>query len=109
MTDACNYADDTTFHACDLDLKLLLLDWSIMRPLPWDGLNQTIWNWININDIFLFSKPKYETFANVGEVKIRGSKQQKRLGILIDRNFNIDEHILPRCKKQVKSSVQSLG
>ena len=24
MTDVCNYADDTTFHACDLDLKSLI-------------------------------------------------------------------------------------
>ena len=22
MTDVCTYADDTTFHACDLDLKI---------------------------------------------------------------------------------------
>ena len=34
MTDVCNYAYDTTFNACDLDLKsLILLDWSMMRPL----------------------------------------------------------------------------
>ena len=24
MTDVCNYADDTTYHACDLDLKSLI-------------------------------------------------------------------------------------
>ena len=24
MTDVCNYADDTTFHACDLDIKSLI-------------------------------------------------------------------------------------
>ena len=33
MTDECNYVDDTTFHACDLDLKSLLLGWSMMWPL----------------------------------------------------------------------------
>ena len=33
MTDVCNYADDTNFHACDLDIKVLLLGWSMMRPL----------------------------------------------------------------------------
>ena len=25
MTDVCNYVDDTTFHACDLNLKSLIL------------------------------------------------------------------------------------
>ena len=24
VTDVCNYADDTTFHACDLDIKSLI-------------------------------------------------------------------------------------
>ena len=24
MADVCNHADDTTFHACDLDLKYLI-------------------------------------------------------------------------------------
>ena len=31
MTDVCNYAEDTSFHACDLHLKSL--GWSMMRPL----------------------------------------------------------------------------
>ena len=39
MTDVCNYADDTTFHACDLDLKSLI---TRLQPLLYNGLNRTI-------------------------------------------------------------------
>ena len=33
MTDVCNYADDKTFLLATWVLKVLLLDWSMMRPL----------------------------------------------------------------------------
>ena len=48
-------------------------------------------------------------FANVGETKIRKSKQQKLLGILIDRDLKFDEYILSQCKKAGKGSLHSLG
>ena len=40
-------------------------------------------------------------FVNVGETKIRKSKQ-KLLGILIDRDLKFDEYILSQCKKAGK-------
>ena len=52
---------------------------------------------------FLFSGHKYETlFVNVGEAKIWDSKQQKLLGILIDRDLKFDEYLLLQCKKAGK-------
>ena len=52
---------------------------------------------------FLFSGHKYETlFVNVGETKIWESKQQKLLGILIDRDLKFDEYVLLQCKKAGK-------
>ena len=33
MTEVCNYADDKTFLLATWVLKVLLLDWSMMRPL----------------------------------------------------------------------------
>ena len=41
-------------------------------------------------------------FVNVGETKIWESKQQKLLGILIDRDLKFDEYILSQCKKAGK-------
>ena len=30
MTDVCNYADDTTFHACDLDRRSIINNFAII-------------------------------------------------------------------------------
>ena len=52
---------------------------------------------------FLFSGHKYETlFVNVGETKIWESKQQKLLGVLIDRDLKFDEYALSQCNKAGK-------
>ena len=62
MTDVCNYADDTTFHACDLDLK------SLITRLEHDAALAIEWwfesNYMKLNQDkchFLFSGHKYET------------------------------------------------
>ena len=71
MTDMCNYADNTTFHACDLDLK------SLITRLEHDAALAKEWfesNYMKLNRDkchFLFSRHKYETlFVNVEETKI---------------------------------------
>ena len=70
MTDVCNYADDTTFHACDLDLE------SIITKLEDDATLAIEWfesNYMMLNQdkcYFLFSGYKFETFVNVGETII---------------------------------------
>ena len=71
MSDVCNYADDTTFGACDLDLK------SLITRLEHDTAFATEWfqsNYVKLNQDkchSLFSEHKYETlFASVGEAKI---------------------------------------
>ena len=86
MTDVCDYADDTIFHDYDLDLK------SYITKLEHDAVLATEWfesNYMKLNQDkchFLFSGHKYETlFVNEGKTKIWESKQQKLLGILIDR------------------------
>ena len=42
---------------------------------------------------------KYETLVIAGETKIWKNKQQKLLGILIDRDLKFDEYVLSQCKK----------
>ena len=88
MADACSYADDTTFHACDLDLKRLEHDAAL--AIEWFESNQMKLNQDKCH--FLLSGHKYETlFVNVGETKIWESKQQKLLVILIDRDLKFDK------------------
>ena len=103
MTDVCNYADDTTFHACDLDLK------SLITRLEHDAVLAKEWfesNYMKLNEDkchFLFSGHIYETlFVNVGETKIWENKQQKLLGILIDGDLKFDGYVLSQCKKTGK-------
>ena len=51
MTDVCNYADDTTFHANDLDLK------SLITRLEHDSALAIEWfesNYIKLNVTFYF-------------------------------------------------------
>ena len=103
MTDVYNYVDDTTLSACDLDLK------SLITRLEHDAILAIEWfesNYIMLNQDkghFRFSGHKYETlFVNVGETKIWESKQQKPLGILIDRDLKFDEYVLSQCKKAGK-------
>ena len=95
MTDLCNYADDTTFHTCDLDLKKFFtrLEHDVALAIGWFESNYMMLN--QDKCCFLFSGHKYETlFANVGEAKISESKQQKLLGVLIDRDLKFDECVL---------------
>ena len=99
-TNVCNYADDTTFHACDSDIS------NLINNLEHDSLLAIEWfenNYMKLNEDkchFLISGHKHETvFADIGESKIWESKSQKLLGITIDKNLRFDEHILTQCKK----------
>ena len=49
---------------------------------------------------FLFSLHKnVRLFVNAEETKIWESKQQKFLGVLIERDLKYDEYVLSQCKK----------
>ena len=77
-TNVCNYADDTTFHACDSDIS------NLINNLEHDSLLAIEWfenNYMKLNEDkchFLISGHKHETvFADIGESKIWESKSQK--------------------------------
>ena len=68
-TNVCNFAEDTTFYACD-KCHLLVLEFKC----------ENIW-------------------ANIGKTKIWESKNKKLLGVEIDRTLSFDQHIISLCKK----------
>ena len=78
MTDVCNYADDTTFHACDLDLKSLFtrLEHDVTLAIDWFELNYLMLNQDKCN--LLFSGHKYETLLMQGK---------QRFGRANNKNF----------------------
>ena len=100
ITDVCNYADNSTFHACDSTLE------DFVRRLEHDSMLAIEWlesNYIKLNQDkchFLFSGNKHEVmFTKIGHSKIWESCSQKLLGIIIDQNLKFDEYILTQCKK----------
>ena len=59
-TNVCNYADDTTFHACDMDLENFArrLEHGSMVPIEWFEINYIKLNQNKCN--FILSGHKYE-------------------------------------------------
>ena len=100
MINFCNYADDTTFHACDSDLE------SLIQRLEHDSMLAAEWfesNYMKLNGDkchFPLSGHKHEVmWPNIGQSQIWESKEQKLLGVMIDRDMKFDEYILIQCKK----------
>ena len=80
FTDVCNFADDTTFFACDSDLKHL------MERLEHDTKLAIEWfknNYMKLNEDkchVLVARHRYETlWVNIGETRIWESKNEKEI------------------------------
>ena len=81
----CNFADDTTFHACDKDLS------SFINRLEHDSLLAIEWfenNHMKLNQEkchLLVSGHKHENiWAKIGQTKIWESRKRKLQGVEID-------------------------
>ena len=99
-TDVCNFADDTTFYACDRNLN------DLINGLEHGSFLATEWfenNSMKLNDDkchLLVSGHKYKNvWAQIGKAKIWENKTQKLLGVEIERTLNFDEHVKSLCKK----------
>ena len=44
-------------------------------------------------------------WANIGQSQIWESKEQKLLGVIVDRDMKFDEYIQIQCKKSKKETV----
>ena len=80
----CNFADDTTFYACDEDLS------SLINRLEDENLLATEWfenNHMKLNQEkchLVVSGHKHENiWAKIGQTKILESRKQKLLGVEI--------------------------
>ena len=98
-TNVCNYTNDTTFHACDSDLKDLItrLEHDSLLAIEWFQANYMKLNAEKCH--LLISEHKHELlWANISRSKLWESEKQKLLGIVIDQNLCFDEY-MSRCKK----------
>ena len=100
MTSVCNYADYTTFHICDSDFESLIqrLEHDSMLAIEWFEYNYMKLN--NDKCHLLLSGCKHEVlWSNIGQSQVWESKEQKLLGVIIDRDMKFDEYIQIQCKK----------
>ena len=75
MTNICNYADDTTFHACDSGLE------SLIQRLEHDSMLSTEWfesNYMKLNGdkchLLLYGYKHEVMWENIGQSQIWESK-----------------------------------
>ena len=100
QTDVCNYADDTTLHACDQDLNSLLqrLEHDALLAIEWFENNGMKLNADKCHLIIAGYKHQCH-WAMVGEEKIWENEVEKLLGVKIDRNLRFNYHITDICIK----------
>ena len=100
FTDVCNFADDSTFLACDNDLKhpMERLEHATKLAIEWLFEN----NYIKLNEdkcYLLVAEHSCKTlWTNIRETRIWDSKNEKLLGLTIDRNLNFVGHMFALCK-----------
>ena len=92
FTEICNFADDTTFFACDKDLNSLIkrLEHHRLLAIEWFQYSNMKLNQYKCQ--LLISGYKYENvWAQIGDEIIWESNEQKLLGLQIDRTLNFNE------------------
>ena len=97
-THTCNFADDTTLSAFSTKIEDLLYN------LVYDIKSATIWfdnNYLKVNKChFLLSDNITEhLWAKVDDELIWESREEKLLGVIIDKNLNFNSHLTTLCKK----------
>ena len=91
---------NTTFFASDSDLKYLIERPEHNAKLAIEWFEN---NYMKLNEdkchLHVVGH-RYETlWANIGETRIWESKNEKLLGLTVDRNLNFDDHVFTLCKK----------
>ena len=88
------------FFACYSDLK------HVMERLEHDAKLAIEWfenNYMKLNEgkcHLLLAGHRYETlWASIRETRSWESKNEKLLGLTIDRNLNLDDHVFVLCEK----------
>ena len=104
-TDVCNYADDTTIRASDINLDELVhrLECAAKKAVDWFDYNNMKLNPDKCH--LLISGHKYEVIiANVGDKKVIESHKEKLLGIIMNSDLKFEEHVNYIYKKSRKKT-----
>ena len=96
----CNYADDTTIYACDNNIE------GIIETLESDALKIAEWfpnNCMKLNEdkchLMIFGDKSNDISLNIGSVRIKESKEEKLLGVILDKTLCFKQQVKFICKK----------
>ena len=96
----CNYADDTTIYACDSNIE------SITETLESDALKIAEWfrdNCMKLNEdkchLMVFGDNSNDISLNIGSVRIKESKEEKLLGVILDKTLCLKQQLRSICRK----------
>merc|ERR1711928_31964 len=95
----CNFADDTTLNACDIELK------NILNELEDNALTAILWfenNYMKLNQSkchFLTCGSTEHLWVKVGNEVIWESQAEKLLGMTVDKKLNFNLHLKTLCRK----------
>ena len=107
-THVCNFADDTTLNACDMELP------NILNELEDNAFTAILWfdnNYMKLNQSkchFLTSGSTEHLWVRVGNEVIWESQYEKLLGMTVDKNLNFNMHLKTLCSK-VNQKVSALA
>ena len=95
-----NYADDTTLYVTEQDIE------QVIKTLEQDVVITREWlknNYMKLNEekcnLINFSKSNINTSLKIDNTTIKPSKEQKLLGISVDKNLSFKGHVESLCKK----------
>ena len=99
-TEVCNIADDTTPYACDADLVALLqnLESDVASAILWFDANYMKLNQPKCHFIAPSHSPE-ELWIKVGQQIIWESKQERLLGLDVDKQLKFEKHVKNICQK----------
>ena len=108
LYDVCNFADDTTLYACDIELE------NVISQLEDNALTAILWfenNYMKLNESkchFLTSGSSEHLWIKVGCERIWESQSEKLLGMIVDKNLSFESHLKTLCKK-VNQKISALA
>ena len=96
----CKYADDTTIYACDNNIE------GIIETSESDALKIAEWfpnNCMKLNEdkchLMIFGDKSNDISLNIGSVRIKESKEEKLLGVILDETLCFKQQVKSICKK----------
>ena len=100
-SEICNFADDTTFYACETSIEAVMirLEGDVYRLMKWFTDNGMKANPSKFQIMFLGRKDMSILCLNISGNLIPSSNQVKLLGANIDNSLEFEAHVKELCRK----------